>query len=43
MTKNEVKLVKMVRESDDPKKAMVTAIEVICQFVGDRKKFSTVE
>lgn len=40
MTKNEVEFVKMIRESDDPAKAMVTAIEVICQFIGDRKSQS---
>ena len=38
MTKNEVELVKMVRESEDPAKAMVTAIEVIRQFIGDKKE-----
>lgn len=43
MSENELVLINMIRESEDPKKAMVTAIEVICQFVGDRKKFSTVE
>lgn len=37
MTKNEVELVKMVRESEDPGKAMVTAIEVICQYINNRK------
>ena len=35
MTNNEVELVKMIRESEDPKKAMVTAIEVICQYMND--------
>ena len=40
MTKTEVEFVKMIRESDDPAKAMVTAIEVISQFIEDRKSQS---
>lgn len=33
MSKNELELINMIRESDDPAKAMVTAIEVIRQFI----------
>lgn len=40
MSDNELELINMIRESDNPSKAMVTAIQVICQFIGDRKKQS---
>ena len=40
MSENELALINMIRESDDPAKAMVTAIEVISQFIGDRKNQS---
>ena len=40
MSENELVLINMIRESDDPAKAMVTAIQVICQFIGDRKNQS---
>lgn len=40
MSENELELIKIVRESEDPAKAMVTAIKVICQFIGDRKNQS---
>ena len=33
MSENELALINMIRESDDPGKAMVTAIEVICRFI----------
>ena len=42
MTENEAELIKMIRESEDPGKAMVTAIEIICQYLGDKKKKPTV-
>ena len=38
MSENELALINMIRESDDPSKAMVTAIEIICQNITDRKK-----
>ena len=37
MSENERELIGMICESEDPAKAMVTAIQVICQFIGDRK------
>ena len=40
MRENELELIKIIRESEDPAKAMVTAIEVIRQFIGDRKNQS---
>ena len=40
MSENELELNKIIRESEDPAKAMVTAIQVICQFIGDRKNQS---
>ena len=42
MSENELVLIKIIRESEDPAKAMVTAIEIICQYIPDRKKHSTV-
>lgn len=41
MSENELALINMIRESDDPGKAMVTAIEVICQYLLDRNKLSS--
>lgn len=38
MSENELVLINMIRESDDPAKAMVTAIEIICKNIPDRKK-----
>ena len=37
MSENELELIKIIRESEDPAKAMVTAVEVICQYINDRK------
>ena len=33
MSENELELINMIRESEDPAKAMVTAIEVILQYI----------
>ena len=33
MSENELELINMIRESEDPAKAMVTAIEVICRYI----------
>ena len=33
MSENELVLIKIIRESEDPAKAMVTAIQVICQYI----------
>lgn len=37
MSENELALINMIRESEDPGKSMVAAIEIICQFITDRK------
>ena len=37
MSENELELINMIRESEDPAKAMVKAIEVICQYINNRK------
>ena len=37
MSENELELIKIILESKDPAKAMVTAIEVICQYINNRK------
>lgn len=42
MNENEKELIRIIRESEDPAKAMLTAIEIICQYIQDRKKHSTV-
>lgn len=34
MTENEMELVTMIRESDDPERAVQVAIEIICQYIG---------
>ena len=33
MTKNEQELLNIIRSSEDKHKAMVTAIEIICQYI----------
>ncbi len=33
MTENEIALIKMIRESNDSDTALITAIEVICEFL----------
>lgn len=33
MSENELELINMIRESEDPAKAMVTAIEIICKYI----------
>lgn len=33
MTKNEQELIDIIRTSEDPQKAMVTAIDIICQYI----------
>lgn len=34
MTQNEMELVTLIRESDDPEHAIKVAIEIICQYIG---------
>lgn len=41
MNDNEKELIRIIRESEDPAKAMLTAIEIICQYIPDRKKQQT--
>ena len=38
MTENEMELIRLIRESKDPAKAMVAAVEIICQFLLDQKE-----
>ena len=38
MNENEKELIRIIRESEDPAKAMLTAIEIICQYIGPRVK-----
>lgn len=33
MTENEVKLIEMIRNSKDPEKALITAVEIIVDFL----------
>ena len=40
MNENEMKLIGMIRESDDPEKALVVAVEVITDFL---KQFQSSE
>ena len=37
MSENELELIKIIRESEDPAKAMEAAIEVILQYINNRK------
>lgn len=37
MSENERELIGMIRENEDPTKAMVTAIEIICKYIQDKK------
>lgn len=36
MSENERELIRIIRESEDPAKAMVTAIEIICKYISNR-------
>ena len=33
MTKNEYELMYLIRSNDNPQKAMITAIDIICQYI----------
>lgn len=35
MTENEVKLIEMIRNSKDPEKALIAAVEIIVNFLKD--------
>ena len=39
MTENEMKLIEVIRESSDPEKALVTAIEIILRFLEQPESF----
>ena len=41
MTDNELKLISMIRNSNNPKKAMVTAITTICWYLKQSQSFAT--
>ena len=38
MSENELELIKIIRESEDPAKAIVTAIEIICDYINQNVK-----
>lgn len=33
MTENEKELIQIIRESDDPAKAFIIALDIICQYI----------
>ena len=33
MTQNEMELLNLIRDSDDPERAMQVAVEIICQYI----------
>lgn len=33
MTENEKELIQMIRESDDPAKAFIIALDIICKYI----------
>jgi hypothetical protein len=39
MTENEIKLLEVIRNSTDPKKAILTAIEIILEFLEQPQSF----
>ena len=41
MTDNELKLINMIRKSDNPDKAMVKAIITICWYLKQSQSFAT--
>ena len=43
MNENEMKLIGMIRESDDPEKALVVAVEVITDFLRQHSVCNTQE
>lgn len=43
MNENEMKLIGMIRESDDPEKAMRVAVEVITSYLGQHPECNTQE
>ena len=37
MTKNELELIDLIRTNDNPQKAVVTAIDIICRYIKQRE------
>jgi hypothetical protein len=37
MTRNEYELMYLIRTNDNPEKALVTAIDIICQYIAQRE------
>lgn len=33
MTENELELLKLIRECENPKQAMLTAVQIICRYI----------
>ena len=38
MTKNDQELLDLIRNSDNPQQAMVTAIDIICQYIKQQRE-----
>lgn len=41
MTPNEIELLNIIRESEDPERAMQVAIEIICQYLKQPESFES--
>lgn len=39
MTENEIKLIELIRENDNPEEAIVTAVNTILSFLEQQKSF----
>ena len=39
MTENEIKLIEMIRNHNDPEKALITAVEIILRYLEPPKSF----
>lgn len=39
MTENERELIKIIRENDNPEKALITAVDIILLFLTQQKSF----
>ena len=39
MSNNELELIELIRENDDPERALIVALEVIADYLGQRGPF----
>jgi hypothetical protein len=39
MTENEIKLIEMIRNHNDPEKALITAVEIILRYLSQPESF----